>query len=185
MTFKKVAACLLSCLVCISFLTGCGQEKPAAKENPVVISDVQAYGKAKKVLKDQAFYVDDTFIVRKNNDSSDVYISFKKLFNNSNKTAKKVYVAFAGWDKDNNHIDLKTPDGNGEVDHGVVSCYIDDLNLAPGKEFDNSDYAWQISEETAKELRYLEVLVVRVESSDGSKWTNPYRQAWVDTFIGN
>lgn len=97
--------------------------------------------------------------------------------NHSNKVVKKYEVGWMGFDK--NGYPVKT----GWLSPDFLKVGSAEANIQPGNTF-GSDSGWQLTGGYSKTLEAVKFIacVKEVEYYDGSKWTNPYYQYWLEEY---
>jgi hypothetical protein len=94
--------------------------------------------------------------------------------NNTDKVVKNYSVAWMCFDKDG--FPIKTGYGGEDyLDKGYA-----ERNVQPAQTFGRG-YGWQTSQSTGAET--VLAVVEEVEYYDGTKWTNPYYDYWLEEYL--
>ena len=102
--------------------------------------------------------------------------------NNSDKTVKEFSIAFLAYDANGLPVKVKRQYSYTDGDY-EYNGRDDTANLTPG-ETTGYGYGWNIDEEHMA-ISTVIACVTRATFYDGSTWTNPYYDYWIDQYKGN
>ena len=132
-------------------------------------------------LKNQDLYVTSTSITKK----EDLYLASGDMIsavikNNSNLNISEAVIAFAAWDSNNLPLKLK---GSVDINDAtyIKEVNYSNINMTPGSTYgEDSGFELDSDIHPAK----ARAIVVSYETTDGTKWTNPYYLDFIEANKG-
>ncbi|MBQ4037131.1 MAG: hypothetical protein IJC84_03300 [Clostridia bacterium] len=97
---------------------------------------------------------------------------FAKVYNRSQVTIKKFYLAYTAFDQDGNALKMKSASG---TEYVKLANFTDDITIAPGETWEK-EVGLPIEDNT--DIVYIKVLAAAYEDENGTKWESPVYADW-------